>query len=66
MPDITMCHGEGCVLKENCWRYLAQPNQYQSYFVGSPIKDTGECGYFLRVVANVHKLEKEVPSETKF
>lgn len=37
MPDITMCTGEGCVLKDSCYRYTAQPSEYrQSYFVVPP------------------------------
>ena len=31
MPDITMCYGEGCDKKENCYRYKAEPDTYQSY-----------------------------------
>lgn len=34
-----MCNGTDCPLKENCWRYLATPSSYQSYFLNSPIKD---------------------------
>jgi hypothetical protein len=44
MPDITMCSGDGCPLKENCYRYLAEADPYrQSYFAEAPIKN-GECG----------------------
>ena len=46
MPDITMCRGEGCPLKETCYRYTAVPDEYwQSYFVEVPVKD-GECEYY--------------------
>ena len=45
-PDITMCPGTDCPLKETCYRYTAKPTQFsQSYFVDPPIKD-GECDYF--------------------
>ena len=30
MPDITMCVGTGCPLRETCYRYMAEPNEYQS------------------------------------
>lgn len=44
--DVTMCKGEGCLLRKNCWRYIgpAQP-QYQSYFVVPPIQDK-KCDYY--------------------
>ena len=46
MPDITLCKGTNCPLKERCYRYTAKPTQFsQSYFVDPPIKD-GECEYF--------------------
>ena len=46
MPDIALCTGEGCPLKEKCHRYLAKPCEYrQSYFATPPYKD-GECEHF--------------------
>lgn len=55
MPDITMCNGEGCPVKESCYRFMAIANEYrQSYFLSSPIKD-GKCDrqiYILEVVNN--------------
>lgn len=46
MADITMCFGSGCPLKEQCYRYTAKPDEYQSYFVGLPylqlVDDNGE------------------------
>ena len=46
MPDITMCSGEGCPVKEFCYRFTAKPNEYrQSYFVEPPIKD-GKCDHY--------------------
>lgn len=45
MPDITMCSGENCLVKQNCYRYTAKPNLRQSYFLKPPGKDK-ECTYF--------------------
>ena len=46
MPDITMCKGDGCPVKETCYRYTAKPNEYrQSYFVEVPYKDD-VCDHF--------------------
>jgi hypothetical protein len=44
MTDITKCTGEGCELKETCYRYTAPMGMYQSMFVEVPIKD-GKCEY---------------------
>ena len=39
MPDITMCLDHNCSKKNTCYRYLAKPSTYQSYFVDSPRND---------------------------
>jgi hypothetical protein len=31
MPDITMCVNKNCSESQNCYRFLAKPNRYQSY-----------------------------------
>lgn len=31
MPDITMCSRDNCKFKDECYRVLANPSQYQSY-----------------------------------
>ena len=47
MADITMCEGKRCESKHTCYRYKAKPNKHrQSYFMESPIKDSG-CEYYL-------------------
>lgn len=46
MPDITMCNGTGCEIKEKCYRYRATPSDFrQSYFLNSPNKGL-ECDYY--------------------
>jgi hypothetical protein len=46
MADITKCEGIDCPLKENCYRFTANDNEYrQSYFMTTPIKN-GECDHF--------------------
>ena len=56
MPDITMCDGQGCLQKNKCYRYRAEPTPYwQSYFMEAPyevilklddkVADT-TCDYF--------------------
>jgi hypothetical protein len=39
MADITKCNGQGCPVKEKCYRYTAKESMYQSYFSEPPIKD---------------------------
>ncbi len=45
MADITMCSGEGCELKLECYRHTANREYYQSYFIKPPIKN-GKCDMF--------------------
>ena len=45
MADICMCKGTNCPVKEDCYRYTAKADEYQSYFVDAPIKD-GKCEYY--------------------
>jgi hypothetical protein len=47
MPDITMCSGEKCPLKQICYRYTAKPSDYQAYFAKPPVLG-GTCEYFWR------------------
>lgn len=47
MPDITMCSGEKCPLKQICYRHTAKPSDYQSYFTKAPVLG-GTCEYFWR------------------
>jgi hypothetical protein len=45
MADITMCQNEDCPVKDTCFRYLATPSQYQSFYVFD--KDTKEpCDWY--------------------
>lgn len=44
MPDITMCSGVGCDNRETCYRAMATPDTYQSYFLTPPLKEKSETG----------------------
>lgn len=48
MPDVTMCEGTGCPLRDSCYRYTATPSDFrQSYFTEKPYDDdSGECDYY--------------------
>ncbi len=46
MPDITMCFGKDCPLKESCYRFKAMANVYgQAYFGKTPYKNS-KCDYY--------------------
>lgn len=54
MADITMCDNFTCNLRDKCYRYMAEPDEYnQSYSLFSPtinIKTKEmECDYFLTI-----------------
>lgn len=46
MPDISMCSGKGCDLKEKCYRFTAKPSMWQTYFFGTPNTKPDECDHF--------------------
>ena len=46
MPDISMCFGTGCPLKDQCVRFLSESDgENQTYFLGVPFRD-GKCTFF--------------------
>lgn len=50
MPDISKCKGEGCPIKETCYRFTAPPSKWrQSYFVESPIREDKSCDHFMEI-----------------
>ena len=52
MADISMCSGEGCTMRETCYRFKATACEYaQSYFITPPLDGVDEdgntkCGYY--------------------
>ena len=45
MPDITMCLNEECPRKTECYRYMAEPNGWQSY---AAFDDGKKCKDFIK------------------
>jgi len=48
MPDISMCEGKGCDVKNTCYRFTAKPSKFmQSYVMPDvpPIENEG-CEYY--------------------
>ena len=62
MPDITLCKGNDCPLKETCYRYKAKPCEYQSYFMESPYKD-GDCSHYWEMSSKSSKKLDKVKQE---
>jgi hypothetical protein len=51
MPDISMCKGEDCPLKETCYRYTAESSDYQAYFTEVPYDTTtNSCDYHMAIM----------------
>lgn len=48
MPDISMCEGQGCPLKDTCYRHTATPSSYlQAYFCDPPYdKEEKTCTFY--------------------
>jgi hypothetical protein len=46
MSDITKCKGDGCPMKDTCYRFTAPADEYQSYFETPPIKEDGNCDMY--------------------
>ena len=64
MTDITKCTGEGCSMKEHCYRFKAPDNDlWQSYFIEAPIKSKGlsgeECPHFWEHHENNYSIQVE-------
>jgi len=60
MPDISMCEGQNCPLKETCYRHTATPNEFrQSYFAEPPYDHKkGECKYYDEDKRSKHKISE--------
>ena len=55
--DITKCSGENCPMKESCYRFRAEADEMQSYFIEPPIKD-GKCEHYWETKGIKKYLEK--------
>jgi hypothetical protein len=56
MPDISMCIGGTCSIKNTCYRFTAKPGHWQTYFSDPPMEPDGNCRYYM-VVYPVQKEE---------
>jgi len=54
MADITMCTGDGCPLKEKCYRFTSIASERQSYFFTPPF-DGKTCEMYWREIVIILK-----------
>jgi len=41
MPDISMCEGKGCDVKNTCYRFTAKPSKFTQSYVMPDVKPGG-------------------------
>lgn len=55
--DICKCTGEGCPLKDKCFRFRAIASEHrQSYFTKPPVKEDGTCARFWEIDEKENRL----------
>lgn len=58
MPDISMCKGDGCPIKQDCYRFTARPSEfYQSYFAVVPYDKKTGCDHYWERIPTLDKLK---------
>lgn len=57
-----MCMGKGCKKKKTCYRFVAQPSTYQSYF-SKPPAVKGKCDYYWELKEPERKKNKKKVKE---
>ena len=43
---MTKCYGTGCKKQMTCFRVIAPPKKFQSYFKKMPFKKDGSCSFY--------------------
>jgi hypothetical protein len=46
MPDISKCNNEECLARNMCYRYTAEPSEYQWYSDYQPKDGEEKCEHF--------------------
>ena len=50
MPDISMCINPNCSLSSHCYRFMATPDQWQSFLIlDQTVKTEEDCEHFWRM-----------------
>lgn len=62
MPDLTMCKGNSCSLKNECYRYRAIPSKHlQSWFVTPPHYLDTQVNKENSLLKVTHKCDHHIP-----
>jgi len=48
MPDITLCTNNTCTAKRTCYRFMAEPSEWQSYMAFGDIHGN-KCSSFIEI-----------------
>jgi len=52
MPDITLCLNKGCKKAKKCYRFMVEPDEYQSY---SHFDYKEDCKYYMPLEVGMTK-----------
>lgn len=64
MADITMCTGDGCPLKESCYRFTSIASEYrQSYFFTPPFENNTCEMYWGKQSESIYQQLKNITDE---
>ena len=48
MTDISMCRGDGCYVRDECYRFTARPDgMWQAWLSTTPTDDGKACDYYI-------------------
>ena len=55
--DISMCKGINCNIKDNCYRFKAEPSKFrQSWFFESPNIDENNCNLYWEIIKPIQQI----------
>ena len=54
MPDISLCKNNNCTLRVNCFRFLAEPNEYRQSYGSFEPNENNECSNFVDFSKHPH------------
>jgi hypothetical protein len=63
--DITKCTGEGCPLKESCYRFTSDISMMQSYFFTPPFENDTCDMYWGEQSESIYNQLKNITDESK-
>lgn len=46
MADITMCANQKCIIRKDCFRFMAEPKEHGQSWADFKPDENGKCEYF--------------------